>query len=341
MGADIQQAVLTLCVDNDTVAYQVYAAFAATEEDPAVRKLWTDLGRDEADHIRYWNLLLRQLRSGSATEVFANPTALQQRLEDARRRMHQLLSSIGKDTDLEQKLSIACLMELMFLDHSLLQALRFVGVGEKEENALEAYRRHLQSFLAGVGAHGTSLELRLSAETLRRLWESTEVLLDRTHMDPLTGLLNRRGFQDAVFPLASLARRRGAPIAVAMVDIDRFKSINDTHGHDAGDRVLVSMAATIRDSVRGSDVVARFGGEEFVVFLSDLDTTHLPEVGEKIRAGVEKHAPGGIAVTVSVGLASASPPRDARVEETLEALIKQADANLYRAKNTGRNRVVV
>jgi diguanylate cyclase (GGDEF)-like protein len=254
--------------------------------------------------------------------------------------MHRLMGTITDDMGTQKRLTVACLMELAFLRQPLLQVLRYATTPGEAEEPLAAYERHLQTFLAGVGSFGTSLDLRVSVDALRRLWDETKGLLSRSHRDPLTGLLNRRGLHDTSLPLANLAKRNGSTIAVAMVDIDRFKSINDTRGHDAGDRVLASTAEVIRSSVRASDLVARVGGEEFVVYLSDLETSSLAGIGEKIRSEVERHPVDGIAVTVSVGLAATTFTREEDVAAVLEGLMKKADERMYRAKAEGRNRVV-
>lgn len=340
MAADLQSSILAQCIDIDSVAFQVYAAFARTETSPELRDLWTSLGRDEAEHIAYWRLLIRDHEAGVVPDLFEDAANLTRTLEDASRKTHQLMGTITPDMDSQKKLTVACLMEITFLHQPLLQALRYVKGAAGQEEPLEAYDRHLRTFLAGVGTHVTALDLQLSVDALKRLWEDTKGLLSRTHTDSLTGLLNRRGLRDTALPLGNLAKRNGSTIAVAMVDVDRFKSVNDTHGHEAGDRVLVAVAGVIRRTVRGSDLVARVGGEEFLVFLSDVDESFLRETGEKIRADVERH-PVGIPVTVSVGMAAAVMTRESDVSAVLERLTAEADKRLYRAKAEGRNRVVV
>jgi diguanylate cyclase (GGDEF)-like protein len=340
MTADPQSAVLDYCIDLDSVAYQVYSEFARSETAPELRALWVGLGRDEAEHIGYWKTLIRLRQEGTVPDYFDDPIVLGRTLEEASRNMHELMGSIYDGMDGQKRLTVACLMELTFLHQPLLQVLRYAKTTGAGEDPLEAYNRHLQGFLAGVGRLGTSLDLRLSVEALRRMWAETRGLLDRAFTDPLTGLLNRRGLRDTATPLANLAKRNGGTIAVAMADIDKFKAINDAHGHEVGDRVLTGVAETIRRCVRASDLVARVGGEEFLVFLSEVEASRVPSIGEKIRAEVERSLPGGLAVTVSVGLASLALARSSDVGDALDSLTKAADERLYRAKSEGRNRVV-
>ncbi len=155
--------------------------------------------------------------------------------------------------------------------------------------------------------------------------------------DALTGLPNRRYFQEFVSLLAQ-RRRAGDAVGILMVDIDRFKKLNDTHGHATGDEVLRAVAGAIVSAVREDDVPARFGGEEFVVLLRNPDPGVAIEVGERIRAAVsalDLERLGVRGVSVSVGVAVADGP-----EEPIDELIETADRALYRAKRAGRDRVV-
>ena len=155
--------------------------------------------------------------------------------------------------------------------------------------------------------------------------------------DPLTGLPNRRYF-DEYSTLLSGRRRSGDAVAVLMIDIDKFKGINDTYGHPTGDQVLRSVAGAITSAVRDEDVPARIGGEEFAVLLRNPGLTVALEVGERVRKAVREldladvGVPG---VSVSVGVANAIGP-----DEPIESLVGRADHALLRAKRAGRDRVI-
>ena len=179
--------------------------------------------------------------------------------------------------------------------------------------------------LSGIGA----LSLALHQSRLARRHASEAMT------DPLTGLLNRRALFDRFGdePLAG-------PIAVLLCDLDHFKSINDIHGHAAGDDVLRQFAATLRQLVGAGGVSARLGGEEFAVVLPGAGSPQAAALGERIRAafaasGLETLA-GSLTCTVSIGVAACELPA-----EGFEALLGQADAALYVAKRDGRNRVAV
>jgi len=124
-----------------------------------------------------------------------------------------------------------------------------------------------------------------------------------------------------------------------MIDIDNFKKNNDTYGHQKGDELLVVIADSIKVDVRRSDIVGRYGGEEIVVFLSNIDKAVLKIVGEKIKSSVEERTKKLIPVTISIALSHNKIVSDP--DKELNDLIRIADKNLYRAKEQGRNRVVV
>ncbi len=151
--------------------------------------------------------------------------------------------------------------------------------------------------------------------------------------DPLTGLTNRRGFTEAAEREVSRASRTGAPLSVVLFDIDRFKRINDEHGHHAGDRVLQHVARCLAETARCTDVVARWGGEELIALLPDTDVRGARRFAERIRAAVAAVPDDLPWVTVSAGIAQRGG------SEIIDDAIARADARLYEAKAAGRDTV--
>jgi diguanylate cyclase len=161
----------------------------------------------------------------------------------------------------------------------------------------------------------------------------------RAEHDALTGLGNRRHLERRAAELLPLMNAEQAPLALAELDLDHFKRVNDERGHAAGDVVLVALAQLLRDSVRGEDVLVRMGGEEFVLVMPRMSAAGAVEVCERLRQRVAAHRWAGepdLQVTLSIGLV-VQPPRPMIADMT--TLIEQADAALYRAKAAGRNRV--
>jgi diguanylate cyclase (GGDEF)-like protein len=152
--------------------------------------------------------------------------------------------------------------------------------------------------------------------------------------DTLTGVWNRRQGTDLIAADLS-ARRPGQALSLLMLDIDHFKSINDTFGHQAGDQILIEVASRVRRSLRGNDVVARWGGEEFVVMLRDCALPDALRLAEGIRSTIAEVPFGTLgSLTVSIGAA------EIRANENLASWLGRADQALYRAKRAGRNEVV-
>ncbi len=165
-------------------------------------------------------------------------------------------------------------------------------------------------------------------------------LRESTTRDPLTGLFNRRFLHDYLETAVFACLRRGSHMGLLMMDIDHFKEVNDTYGHDSGDVVLKEIARTISVSVRKSDVLVRFGGEEFLLILNDVDEKHVVDVAEKLRRKVELQTivlPDGTPLKKTISIGVSVFPDDS---EDIWECIKFADIALYEAKNTGRNRVV-
>ena len=195
----------------------------------------------------------------------------------------------------------------------------------------------LSSTFLTTRVQSTREHLRRQKAELARALEQIRQLA--TH-DDLTGLLNRRAMLDRMQLEQRRSLRSGSPLLIAQLDIDHFKAVNDTHGHAAGDLVLQSFADTVRRNVRDTDVLARWGGEEFVLLLCDTPAADAVALMERLRQAVQAmqvpvpQSGGPITVTVSIGLARHTPA------DPLAGTLERADQALYAAKAGGRNRVV-
>jgi diguanylate cyclase (GGDEF)-like protein/PAS domain S-box-containing protein len=160
-------------------------------------------------------------------------------------------------------------------------------------------------------------------------------LKNLANLDPLTLCLNRRSLSLHFETLFTQAIKEGLNLSCMMVDIDFFKSVNDTYGHSTGDQVIKRVADTLKTSTRDTDLISRYGGEEFVVVLPGLDLKKASQIAERIRKFIEERPCSGISITISLGVSSIASNASSANE-----LIDQADKALYTAKETGRNRVV-
>ncbi|MCB9654129.1 MAG: diguanylate cyclase [Deltaproteobacteria bacterium] len=157
--------------------------------------------------------------------------------------------------------------------------------------------------------------------------------------DPLTGLLNRRAFMDQLDQELARSRRYGREFALAIIDVDHFKRINDSAGHDIGDLALVQLSQHLTRSLRQVDIVARYGGEEFIVMLPETAPSRATMVLNRLRAGMQEVKWGNEQHPLSVTFSSGVSCFTAGHTPNAMVLIKHADVALYRAKNLGRNRV--
>ena len=171
------------------------------------------------------------------------------------------------------------------------------------------------------------------------LREKVQQSIELALVDPLTGLNNRRFLETHLATMMENARIRRSPLSLMILDIDHFKSVNDTHGHDSGDKVLIAFADRLRGIVRGGDLLCRLGGEEFVIVMPNVNLGAAIRIAERARLAIKDeefviNAEGkAIPVTVSIGISEAARDGDA------SQLYRAADRALYRSKSEGRNRV--
>jgi len=341
VSSDAALRIIFLCRQLDERAAEIYAQLGAVSPDPDLAEFWRQMSLDEAQHIAYWRSLELAADAGGLPQVFADPVSTLAELQSHLSKLDALLERSREVRDAGEAFLVASGLELYLLYPSLeslwLFAQEVLGI---EGSPTTAYETHIERLLSALRRFGEpTLTLELFSETIRRLWSLNRRLAVDSQTDALTGLTNRRALLVGMNALGRLARRASAPVGVLMVDIDEFKRINDRHGHQRGDQVLVKVAHAVRGTMRRSDVVARFGGEEFLVFMPELRPELLAELAEKIRAAVLALASQVEGVTVSVGGAAALLEDD--VEASLQRLIARADAALFEAKARGRNAVVV
>lgn len=203
--------------------------------------------------------------------------------------------------------------------------LQLVSTPENQQHLLDL-EPYLNAYLREASP---VLEARRLMDTLR----------EATLHDPMTGLNNRRFLQEYVETLVHNVHRNKSHLSILMLDLDHFKMVNDSLGHDAGDAVLKSLAKVFKQSVRASDMVIRYGGEEFLIILQESEGSRADFVAEKIRAAVEalKTQVDGVTIQKTISIGVADFPNDSA---TFWQAVKYADVALYQAKSSGRNRVV-
>lgn len=214
--------------------------------------------------------------------------------------------------------------ELSHILHDIMQDTRVI-----QASALRSHEELLR----------TRKQVQESEDKIKQLEQELEQVSELVHEDQLTGALNRRGLDEAFEREATRADRNESPLCVALLDIDNFKRLNDTHGHQAGDQALIYLINVIRETLRPSDTVARYGGEEFVIILPDTDIDNAEITISRLQRELTKkfflHENDRILITFSAGVALRAP------QEDQEDAIGRADKAMYQAKKAGKNQVVL
>ena len=235
--------------------------------------------------------------------------------------------------------------QLRSLDRTRFVPIMLLADPGEEDRVIRGLELGINDYLTRpIDPHELTARLRTQVRRKRyndQLRASVTQTIEMAVTDGLTGLHNRRYLDSHLQTLFDRAVARRRPLSLMITDLDRFKAINDTYGHDGGDDVLREFAHRLRKNVRGIDLACRFGGEEFVVVMPDTEGAVAEKVAERIRAEIAR-SPFSVGregktaeVTISVGVSSVLKGSD-----TVDGLIKRADIALYEAKNSGRNRVV-
>lgn len=340
---------------------------------PSVRVLPPELLRDYAElEQRYYGqamTMLEHLRADAAGVSGTQTTLLE--FSD---RYGPLVVPIDRIRDDALALASATIGEslhrhLVYLLMSglsaiALTALLVVMIWRFREKVIRPFAE-AQQFILAVAAGDTAAEIpnRHYGSEVQHLFDALRVLkqndLQRRELeqernrlirelqtmaetDPLTGLLNRRAFESRASVLLADKRAGDPVVALMMLDIDFFKRVNDTYGHETGDKALVALAKLCRESVRSDDIVARFGGEEFVILLRVQAAQHAQTLAEKLCERLRQQTVTAIdgrifGFTVSIGIAFAQRTAEATLQ--VDELLREADALLYRAKQNGRDRI--
>jgi len=296
---------------------------------PPIRLAWIWCGPEDSDEIR------PQVIAGPAA-AYARTLVLRPALLAERGPAHWTLSHDESDAAPTPALALDGSWPEAVREHGFRAAMSLpLRPPDTDDRGVLVLYANERDYFQRIGtdvltAAARVCEVALAQEALRRR------LVEQARVDPLTGVLNRRaGAQDAAAEL-SRARRYGRQYAVALVDIDHFKSVNDRHGHAAGDRALCALVRAARDALRESDRIVRWGGEEFLLVFPETAGAEAAPICERIRddvaALVHDSASGRFRITISCGVAAANP-----ADESLESVLARADAALYAAKGAGRN----
>lgn len=333
--------ILELCVKMDDHAERLYAALADACPDEDLSATFRQLGCDEAEHADWWAGLLRAWDQGLLPDVVNDTGALVRRLGI----LHEELSAIGLDSlaglPVDDMLALAAKVEFYMIDPVFSELIELTEPG-RSEHRREAYQAHIQLLVDAIGRYYPPESLPgLLAQALSRTWVDNLRLASFATHDYLTGLHNRRALYTHLPQWAAWSARYGHPLTVLLIDVDRFKEVNDRFGHGVGDRALVAIAGALAHAVRASDLVVRYGGDEFAVIAPETGATDYEDLCQRICDAVrdiEVRADDGTALsfTVSVGGVIAEDPAGS-APRRINSLLADADRSLYAAKQSGRD----
>jgi diguanylate cyclase (GGDEF)-like protein len=340
MAGEVLRDITRLCLDLDKRSAEIYSHMASLSDKPEFKKFWQQMAAEERMHVKFWKEIAEMADRGILPNVFEDPEKTRRELEDIQAKVNATWDTFRQAPEKASPFLLAYRMEFYLLHPALGTLFHYMKGISTEDNPLDTYEEHLAQLNEMIIRHGSiNPEMELLAEVIQALWKRNRELARRSAIDELTDVFNRRGFFDTITPLLHLSQRHQYPVAVMMIDIDDFKHVNDTYGHQAGDKVLKGVASILRNNVRSSDIVGRYGGEEFITFFNDVEREMICGIAETIREKIARKSHDAVTVTVSIGLAQGKIHH--YVQDEIIHLIHRADESLYRAKQSGKNMVIM
>lgn len=331
--------IISLCIAINRRASEIYLMLSKVGDNEELKLFWTEMGREEKKHAAFWDMAKETAEAYGLPHVFDDPQETRNELEQVLQKVTILLKRWESNQIIENALILAYRLEYYMLHPAFELLYHTLKPLVGDLNPGELYDQRINRFIEMFVKHGdVTPELELLGETLQSLWHRNKVLARLAMIDSLTGLLNRHGFLILAKELSYLAQRNKENMGILMIDIDRFKRINDQYGHPKGDKILKKVAESMMACVRKSDILGRYGGEEFIILFPAIQPAALMKMAEKIRQGVENTRLNGITVTISIGAVQGKIKTNP--DKELFSWIAKADAYLYQAKANGRNRVV-
>lgn len=326
--------VIDLCATLEGQALAFYENLGLLADSESLRALWAALAADEKGHRAYWLRLKELCAAGGAPEIFDEPRRYVDELRALQARVEHLAGVAQQESRIPRVFIHALRLEFLLLHPAIVTLFHYIPERPGEISPSRTYGMHLGKLLGALMDYGQlPPELDLLGEAIGQLWKKTEESATNTVTDQITGSLNRRGLYIAMKPLAFLARREKQAAGVMVLEVANLREINNRFGHRVGDETLAVAAAAISSRLRASDVIGRFGGDDFLAFLTRFDPPQFGRIGVEIAERVAAREIDGARPTLIVGGAWTMIGGDIKAD--LDTLIRAADRALVQAREGG------
>jgi diguanylate cyclase (GGDEF)-like protein len=329
--------ILELCIELDRMACEAYGDLARTCHDPELSSAFESMSCEERGSIDWWGDLLIAWDAGLVPDI-ADEHHLLKRLRQIHDELAAALPADCSGCSNDDALDLAARFEFYMLDPLFGELIELTQPGSKDE-ALETYSGHVMRLIELIETRYTRPgSARFLAGVLKTAYRDQQRLAALAVRDQLTGLYNRRGLFGHLKQWLAWSWRYGRPVGIILIDVDHFKRVNEAYGHPAGDEALRHIASILESSLRASDMVGRFGGDEFLILAPETDGAELESLMARAISSVQSTPLelGDALVSLSVSAGGAWAPGG--VDVGPDTLVAQADRSLHDAKESGRNR---
>lgn len=341
MADDLLADILALCQALDEQAAVTYTQLATAQGDQSeLASFFRQRGESRQTRHDDWNTLLLYAESGIMPQVFDRPAETLVELQNLISRVSCLSTQAADQTTCTAGFRLSYELEALLLHPAfatLYHFMRAIPGMHQVEKEYEAYLRGLPVAMRNFEAD--TPELTLCGDFLERIWEQNQQLSMKSFTDTLTGVLNRRGLFEMIWPFAHLAKRNNLTVAILLIDLDQFRAINEQYGNQMGDRVLCRVASVLRMHTRQSDLLGRYGGDEFMLYLPSIEPCSLSIVCQNLVRHLTLATQDDIPVTMSIGAAQGFVTGE--VKREVDVLIKTAEDRLFEARSRGTSMVRV
>ncbi len=335
MTSDALKKILTACQQLDILASKLYTRISHKSHLVEAKQFWEEMALEEREHVFFWKNAIKFSMENTIPNIFEDDSSVINDLSESLKKAQILYESIEYNNDVASYFLTAYWMEFYLLYPSFSTIFHYMGILSEDNNPELKYESHLLKFVDGFSRFGkVTPEMELLGSILNSLWKRNHELVTMSMHDNLTKVYNRKGLNDLMQSYGSLAVRNNYSIAIVMIDIDNFKKVNDTYGHQVGDIVLIEVAKRLQANTRKSDILGRFGGEEFLLYASNIDQENLVSLASKLNLIVSDTAINDINITISIGCCIG------KIEDqrnSIDKMIAMADEQLYIAKHGGKN----